>query len=143
MIGQWASLAAQPGDRARGYQIVKEISAEGMADEVARRIEIGKSVFLHLLGQQPIRMRPVELSVEMPFALVRRVIAGIAQHMADGRDSCRQILDPWRVTIFKHPVVSGLQSGQQHRPRGCAHHRWTVMVEEADAAALQTLVAGE
>ena len=62
------------------------VTAERVANDIARRVEIRKSILLHLLSEEMTGVLDVELSAEVPFAFVRRVITGLAQHVTDSRD---------------------------------------------------------
>jgi hypothetical protein len=76
-------LAPQPGDRTARDQVVELVPAEVVADEVAGGGIIGKPVFLHLLREQPGRVVRIEILVQMPLALVRPVVADLAEHVTD------------------------------------------------------------
>src|SRR5262249_16873504 len=134
-------LAAQPRDRTAADQVVELISAQVMADEIAGGGIVGEAVFLHLLREQLGRLVRIECPVEMPLALVRRVVAGLAEDVADRGDLGRKTWLPRAVAVVEHLVVRRLQAGEEDRPRRRAHTGARVVLGERDAGLLQPLMA--
>jgi hypothetical protein len=101
-----ATLAAQPARRHRRDHAVVQIAAARVRDDVADPVVIGEAVLLHLL-REDLRRRAelvdrLELFREMPLALVRGVVARVAQHVADRADVGRQARDPGEVRVVEH-----------------------------------------
>ncbi len=75
-----------------------------MGNDVAGQIEVGKSVLFHLIGEELVASGNIEVSVQMPFALIGRIVAGFTQHMSDCWDVRRQIPDIGHIGVFKHAI---------------------------------------
>ena len=143
LVGQRAALVPQPGHGAPADHVVVGVAAEGVCQHITWPDVVREAVGLHLPGEQVVRLRSLECAVQVPFALVRGVVAGLAQHVAHGGDLGFHRSDIRHVDVLEHPVVGRLQSGEDDRPGTGAHDSRAVVVGERDAVAGQPLSPGQ
>ena len=141
LIGQRATLLAQPGHRACTNHRVVGIAALGMCQHIARPDVIREPVGIHFAGEEPVQLFAVECAVQMPLALVRGVVPGLPEHVSNRGYIRRERLHVGHVRVLEHAVVAGLKPGQHHRARAGTHHRRAVVIAEGGAFPAQPLLA--
>jgi hypothetical protein len=123
--GQFTALAAQPAARHRGGDTVVPVAALRVRNDVADPDVVREPVGLHFL-REDLRgaaelIDGLEFLGQVPLALVGRVIARFAQHVADRANVGRHALDPRKVRVVEHPRVLDVLAGVQHRSGRRAH----------------------
>ncbi len=135
---------AQPVRRHRGDDAVVQVAALGVPDNIADPEVVRESVSLHLLGEDLFRRRKIvgrlKFFGEMPLALVGRVVAGLAQKMADRLDVGRHAVDPGKVGVVEHARVLNVLPGVKNRAGRRADAGIDPVVFECHALSCQALV---
>jgi hypothetical protein len=142
--GEVLAAAAQPAHAHRGRDLVVQVPAAVVRDDVADAHVVAEAVGLHLL-REDLRRRAelvdrLELLRQVPLALVGGVVPGVAQQVADRADVGRQAADPREVRVVEHLRVLDVAAGVQHRARRRAHARVDAVVLEHRTAAREPLV---